>query len=231
MTILLTTLAAALVVALVLLRPQPASAHCDTLDGPTATDGQTALETGNINYALKWIDPEGEDELRRVFEKSLKVRTLGDEARELADQYFLETLVRIHRAGEGAGFEGLKPHGVPIDERVAAADRSIEVGSVDPLVPLVPAEQLPELERRLARVLAAKDYDVDDLAAGRAYIEAYVHFFKYAEGHDHDEHGHGEHGHDPHAHAHGESGHGAHEPGPHGRGHVGHGHVEHRREH
>jgi hypothetical protein len=60
LTILLTTLAAALAIALVLLRPQPASAHCDTLDGPTATDGQLALETGDLNHALKWIQPEGE---------------------------------------------------------------------------------------------------------------------------------------------------------------------------
>lgn len=171
--------------ALVVLRPQSASAHCDTMGGPTVQDGQRALETGNLNHALKWIEPEHENELRNIFEKSLAARELGSTAQEVADRWFLENLVRIHRAGEGAPFTGLRPEGTPIDERVAGADRCIEVGSLDPLTGLVPEEQLPELNRRLSEVLARKDHDPDDVAAGRAYIAAYVHFFKLAEGEDH----------------------------------------------
>ena len=195
MATLITVLLAAIGFALVLLRPQFASAHCDTMDGPTAKDGQAALESGNLNLALKWIQPEGEAEVRQAFDLARKVRVLGEDANVLADRFFLETLVRVHRAGEGAGFEGLKPHGVPIDEKVAAADKSIEIGSLEPLTGLVPEEKWAELERRFARVLEVQDYDVDDVEAGRRYIDAYVHFFKYAEGHDHEHHEHHEHRH------------------------------------
>ena len=98
----------AIVLVPILAFPQRAFAHCDTMDGPTARDGMRALETKNINYALKWILPEAEAELSSIFQLSLKVRQLNDDAKELADRYFLENLVRIHRAGEGS-FTGLLP--------------------------------------------------------------------------------------------------------------------------
>lgn len=176
-----------------LMAQKKAYAHCDTMDGPTAKDGMKALETNNINYALKWILPEYEEELKKIFELTLKVRKLSTEAEELADRYFLENLVRIHRAGEGAGFEGLKPHGVPIDEKVAAADKSIEIGNLLPLEQLVTHEEMHELEKRFEKVMLLKNFEVNDVEAGREYIEAYVSFFKFAEGEEH-EHGH-EHGH------------------------------------
>jgi hypothetical protein len=173
---------------MILVFPKKANAHCDTMDGPTAKDGIAALETKNLNYALKWISPDGEEELARIFQLSLKVRPLNSDAKELADRYFLENLVRIHRAGEGEPFTGLLPKGVPIDKKIAAADRCIEIGNISPLKGLAPDEELHELETRLGKALALKDFQVDDVEAGRKYIEAYVHFFKFAEGEEH--HGH-----------------------------------------
>jgi hypothetical protein len=181
--------------AVVLLKPLRASAHCDTMEGPTAQDGLRALETGNLALALRWVAPSDEEELREVFEKARTARDLGPAAREVADRWFVENLVRIHRSGEGAPFTGVQPYGAPVDERVAAADSAIASGDLAQLERLVPAERWAELRRRFATVLERKEYDATDVAAGRAYIEAYVSFFKYAEGEDH------EHGHD-HAHAH-----------------------------
>lgn len=198
MTLLMIIAAAIVVFAFVVLYPQQASAHCDTMDGPTAKDGKLALESENLNYALKWIEADGAEELRKIFDQSIKVRALGPDARDLADQYFLESLVRIHRAGEGAPFEGLKPSGVPVDEKISAADKSIETGDLAPLAKLMASELVPELEKRFVKVLKLKDYDSDDVDAGRAYVQAYVSFFKFAEGEDHD-HGH-HHGHGAHHH-------------------------------
>lgn len=190
--------------AIVLLRPVRASAHCDTMDGPTACDGLQALETKNPALALKWVTPSDEDELRQEFEQALAARELGAAAKEVADRWFIENLVRIHRAGEGAPYTGVQPHGVPVDEAVAAADSAIADGDLARLRGLVPPDRWPELERRFAVVLARKEYDVTDVDAGRAYIEAYVSFFKYAEGEDH-EHG------GPHAGHHHAAAHAAHQ--------------------
>lgn len=186
-------LAVALVAAtsVLLLHPRRVSAHCDTLDGPTARDGRTALETRNVNHALKWVAPEGEAELREIFDRAVAAAADGPIAREVAHRWFLENLVRIHRAGEGAAYTGLQPVGAPLPARVVAADLSVDLGTLEPLRGQVDDEEYPELERRFADVLARGGYDVDDLDAARAYIAAYVRFFKYAEGHDdhdHDEH-------------------------------------------
>lgn len=180
------------------LMPRKAIAHCDTMDGPTAIDGITALETGNINHAFKWIMPEFEHELQHIFELTMKVRVLSPEAKELADRYFLENLVRIHRAGEGAPFEGLLPSGTPIDEKVAAADKSIALGNLSPLEGMFTDEEMHVLQEKFAKAEALKDYDINNVAEARKYVEAYVTFFKLAEGKDHD---HGHHTHD-HGHSH-----------------------------
>ena len=186
-----------IVTLLAALRPVIVQAHCDTAEGPAVKDGRKALETGNINYALKWIPAEGEAELRDVFERAMRVRTLGAEAAELADRLVLETMVRIHRMGEGVGFTGIQPVGTQVDPVVKAADGAIAVGSDADLLPMVPQERRAELDKRFQAALAIRDFDVDDVAAARRYIAAYVSFFKYAEGEDHaHEHAHAGHSHE-----------------------------------
>lgn len=168
---------------------QPASAHCDTEDGPAVTDGRRALATGNINYALKWISAANEPAVRVAFARAAAAQATGRDGAELAAQDFLETLVRIHRAGEGASFEAIKPAGTDVPPQVVAADAALEAGSIAPLRGLVADERWAELEHRFTHAMEAKDYDVNDLPAARRYIAAYVSFFKYAEGEDH-EHAH-----------------------------------------
>jgi hypothetical protein len=165
---------------------QPASAHCDTEDGPAVIDGRRALATGNVNYALKWISAEGEADVRDAFERAVAARADGPDEGQRAESQFLEKLVRIHRAEEGAGFDGIKPTGTQLAPQVVAADAALEAGSIAPLRGLIPADRWAELDRRFADALAKKNYDVDDLPAARDYIAAYVGFFKYAEGEEHD---------------------------------------------
>jgi nucleoid-associated protein YgaU len=190
---LVTTFAAAIVaVGIMAVSPLTASAHCDTMDGPTVADGMKSLESGNVNYAMKWVQPDYTQELTDAFNLSLKVKDLSPEGKEIAEKYFYDTLVRIHRAGEGAPFDGVKPHGTPIDEKVLAADKSIEAGNLSPLDGMIEEEKAAELEERFEKVMALKDFDVNNVKEGREYIEAYVKFFKFAEGEE--EHAGGAHG-------------------------------------
>ena len=88
--------------------PGMALAHCDTLDGPVVAAARKALDTNNINLVLPWVQKKDEADIKSHFQKTVTVRKAGKEAKELADMYFFETLVRIHRAGEGAGYTGLR---------------------------------------------------------------------------------------------------------------------------
>ena len=120
--------------------PRAALAHCDTLDGPVVKEARAALDSKDVTPVLKWVRPDKEGEIREAFRHTLDVRALGAEARALADRFFFETLVRVHREGEGAPYTGLKPAGTAVDPAVAASDRALETGSVEPLVKLLTTE-------------------------------------------------------------------------------------------
>lgn len=157
-----------------------AQAHCDTLDGPVVSSARQALESGNLNPVLAWVRKQDEGEIRTAFQKTLAVRRVGDEAREIADRYFFETLVRMHRVGEGAAYTGLKPAGTT-EPPVAAADEAIASGRVQPLGTLISDRTQHGLRRHFDQVMARKRYDPNDVEAGRAYSNAYVEFVHYAD--------------------------------------------------
>ena len=91
-----------------LMQSQSASAHCDSVDGPVVAAAREALEANDVTRVQPHVKPETEAELMAAFEHTVSVRAHGGEAQDLADRYFFETAVRLHRAGEGARYTGLK---------------------------------------------------------------------------------------------------------------------------
>lgn len=160
--------------------PDFAVAHCDTLDGPVVTDAKKALEKGDATPVLTWIKKEHEEEITATFKKTLAVRKQGKEAKELADMYFFETLVRIHRAGEGAPYTGLKP-GEAVEPSVAEADKALETGSADNLIKYVTDAVAKGIRERFNRTKDAKKSADKSVESGREFVEAYVEFTHYVE--------------------------------------------------
>jgi hypothetical protein len=158
-------------------------AHCDTLDGPVVAAARKALTSGDVTPVLKWVADDDEQMIRSAFQKTLEVRQLGTQARDLADMYFFETLVRIHRAGEGAPYTGLKL-GPNIDPAVALADKALESGSVDKLVGVLTDATSKGIGERFRRALETRKHADESVTAGREFVEAYVIFTHYVEGLD-----------------------------------------------
>src|SRR5574341_2008187 len=156
-------------------------AHCDGLDGPVVKAAQKALETGNVNLVLIWVQQKDEAEIKRAFEQTLQVRKLSLEAQQLADMYFFETLVRVHRAGEGAPYTGLKPAGRDLGPAIPAGDKALETGAVEPLVKLLTDAVQEGLREQFKVVLSRKNFSKDNIEAGRESIEAYVEYIHYVE--------------------------------------------------
>ena len=94
--------------------------------------------------------------------------------------YFFETLVRMHRAGEGAAYTGLKPAGM-VEPPIAAADKAIETGKLQGLAKVIFDRTEKGLHGHFDQVMAKKAYNPNDVEAGRAYSSAYVEFTHYAE--------------------------------------------------
>jgi len=144
-------------------------------------EAKAALEKGDVTPVMKWVKKEYEQEIRAAFEQALVVRSKGPEAKELADTYFFETLVRLHRAGEGAPYTGLKSAG-QVEPPVAAADRAVADGSVDDLAKKIGEAAEKGVRERFERLMEAKKRRDENIEAGREYVEAYVTFVHYVEG-------------------------------------------------
>jgi len=156
-------------------------AHCDGMDGPVITAAKQALETGDVNPVLIWVSKKDESEIRSAFQKTLVVRKLNPEAKEFADMYFFETLVRIHRAGEGEPYTGIKPAGRDLGLAVPAADKAIADGKLEPLYKILMDKIHESLHEKFKEVMKKKDFKKNDVDAGREFVEAYVPFVHYVE--------------------------------------------------
>jgi hypothetical protein len=181
---------------------QSAQAHCDSIDGPVAKAALSALNTGNVHLVLPYAPAKAESEITAAFDRSMKVRALGPEAKALADRAFIETTVRLHRAGEGAAYTGLKPAGIDYGPAIPAAERATETGNLTQVKALLTEEVEHGLDVRLAHVVEAQKTAKErktakDVPAARERVSAELGFVTYVEalrqaahgvpGHEHNE--------------------------------------------
>ncbi|MBW6492345.1 MAG: hypothetical protein K0B15_14275, partial [Lentimicrobium sp.] len=108
----------------------PASAHCDSYDGPVIKDAARALETNNVNLILKWITDDQEQEIIPLFNKTYSLKDGDIEIYTIVEKHFFETLVRLHRETEGAPYTGLKPAGTT-KQIIQMTDKALAEGNVD----------------------------------------------------------------------------------------------------
>jgi len=166
-------------------------------------EAQAALERGDVIPTLKWVTIENEPEIRTAFAKAVTVRGNGAEAKELADQYFLETLVRLHRAGEGAPYTVITDE--PVEPIVAMADKSLNDGSAEEMIATLGDHLSDAIRAKFSTVVEARRHKDMSVEEGRKFVEAYVTYVHYVEGlnsaivsagahHDETEQGTAEHG-------------------------------------
>jgi len=157
-----------------------AQAHCDTLDGPVVEAGRRALDTGNPNLALIWVQKGDEAKSAMHSKHASTVRKAGGEAKVLADRYFFETLVRVHRAGEGAPFTGLKPAGKPEPAicrgRQGDRDRKARTGGQPRF-----GTRAQRAEQGSSTMCVEEEIQPERRGGGRAYVRAYVEYVHYVE--------------------------------------------------
>lgn len=146
------------------------------MDGPVVKDAKIALQNKDVTPVLKWVKKDNEKEIKEAFDKTLAEITKNPKGKEVAEMKFFSEVVRIHRAGEGASLEGLKPAG-EVEPIVKVADEAIEKGSIDELNKKI----IAGTEERFNRVIATVKHKDESVEAGREYIEAYVDFMHYVE--------------------------------------------------
>src|SRR5512141_1888525 len=172
---------AALIIILMLTTASNALAHCDTLDGPVIVLARQALAKGDVKIILPWVAADKEAEIRKAFDLTMAVRGKGEKEKELADMYFFETLVRIHREGEGAPYTGLKPAGLDLGPAIPAADQALESGNPGPLLKLMNEKIHAGIHKYYMEAKEKKAHAGESVEAGRAYVNAYVPYLHFVE--------------------------------------------------
>jgi len=172
---------AALVMILMLTTVNNALAHCDTLDGPVIVLARQALTKGDVKLILPWVAADKEAEIKKAFGLTMAVRGKGEKEKELADMYFFETLVRIHREGEGAPYTGLKPAGLDLGPAIPAADKALESGNPGPLLKLTNEKIHEGIHKYYMEAMEKKAHAGESVEAGRAYVQAYVPYLHFVE--------------------------------------------------
>lgn len=162
----------------------PAQAHCDSYDGPVIQDALKALEQNDVNLVMKWIDAEHEDEISSLFTKTVNLKGQDQEVYEIVEKHFLETLVRLHREGEGAPFTGLKPAG-SATHLVQMADASIAQNSIEGLLSKLTNHLEKDLSDKYQKVMELHKVKDNSAEQGRAYVAAYVDYTHTLEGIEH----------------------------------------------
>lgn len=167
-----------LFLALVWFSPQVLFAHCDTFAGPVLIEAQKAIEAGKVTPLLKWVKPDREEAIKKAFDEALKNRKTD---KKKADNAFFETLIRIHREGEGAPYTGIKPAGTELPPAIVAADKALETGSSKALIDLLVKDLTQKVEAKYNNALEKRKTVDKSVPEGREYVEAYVEYVHYVE--------------------------------------------------
>jgi len=164
-----------------LILPQATQAHCDTVNGPVAVAAREALAIENVDKVLIWVTAEQEGELEATYRQAMKVYRQGGDSKELAERYFMENAVRLHRLAEGMSYTGLKP-AQPHPEAIQTAEKALEIGELNPATDLLITDMREKASHLFKEAMEAKKHKDDSVAAGRKWVNAYVRYAIYIEG-------------------------------------------------
>jgi len=153
--------------------------HHDAVNAPDMKAAKMALETGNANYVLIWVPEESENKLKNLLEKTCCERSARKNMQNRAINWYFETVSRLHSANKGALYTCLKP--VEVDESpiVLKVESAIESGNFEKIISVIPNTHASDVRERFHHVMDKRNYDVNTIAAGRAYVSAFIDFMAY----------------------------------------------------
>ena len=146
--------------------------HCDSMDGPVVTAARRAIEARDVDLILPYVKKTSEAEVVAAFERTIRARNGNPTINEVAELYFYDTVVRVHRAGEGAPYTGLKPAGLPVGPVIPVAERAIETGDPTELIRLLTDKVGLEVGHRFSQVMESRRHSEESVDARRRYVEA-----------------------------------------------------------
>ena len=178
MKILSTTI---LILAVAALFPNISQAHCDRVNGPVAKAARKALKNKNFETVQIWVSEEQEKELLQSYNRALDVYQQDGKAGKLAERYFIENAVRLHRVAEGMPYTGVKP-AQSLPEDLKLAEKALESGNADKVIALLRNELAKRVQKYHKKAVTTAQKKNKNVEAGRQWVDAYVKYIIYVHG-------------------------------------------------
>ena len=155
--------------------------HCDTESGPVIKAAKQAIKTGNVNYILIWVQKDDSEKIIEVFNKTILNIKKDPTNQENYEKELFTTLLKVHREGEGAEFSGIKDDNTVL-KPIKMADSAIDDGSIKEVSKMVTNHIERVITEKFTELEHARQFDVNDVEAGREYVRKYVEFMHLIEG-------------------------------------------------
>jgi len=156
-------------------------AHCDTVNGPVVSDAKQALEKANADIVLKWVRQQDEEKIRKAFNETLEKRKQHPKDKGNIDMSFYEEVVKLHRAGEGVEYSGIKTGEIKINPITEIADTALAKSDAGELIKMFPESARADIQSDFDEVMKKKKHMNENIAAGREYVASYVKFMHHIE--------------------------------------------------
>ena len=151
----------------------------DITKGLVMDAAKMALDTGNVNYVLIWVPEASENKLKNLFDKTVCEHRDRKDVQDIALDWYFETVSRLHRSRKRVLYTFMKPDGLDESQIFQKVERAIEIGDVEELIGDIPYTKEGDLRQRFRHVMDKRNYDVNNIAAGRAYVSAFIDFIIY----------------------------------------------------
>jgi hypothetical protein len=153
--------------------------HCKTRNGPAVRAAVRALETGNVNYVLIWVPEEAEKKLKNLFEKTYCEYKVRKDGAHVTIDWYLKTVNRLHKLGENRQNTGITTAGLNESPFILIVENAIETEDPKEAIRVISEAREDDIRYHFHQVLDKKNYDVNNISAGRAFVTAFTDFIVY----------------------------------------------------
>jgi hypothetical protein len=148
-------------------------------NGPVIRAAKMAMETGNASYILIWLPKEAENTLKNLLERTYcENRTRKNTQNHSIDWYF-KSVNRLHSRYGWPDYPGMKFKETDEETIALMVERAFESGNFEEINSIIPLNHSGDARERFHKVMMKRNYSVDDIAAGRVYVSAFIAFIVY----------------------------------------------------
>lgn len=148
-------------------------------NGPGMDAAKKALETGKAHHILIWIPEELKSTLKNFLEKACCERNTRKNVHGHAVDWHFQTIHRLQSLYYG-------PHNLNITTKepeekaiILLVERACEGGNFEEITTVIPDTPTGDMPQRFNDVMKKKNYDVENIAAGRVYVSAFTDFIVF----------------------------------------------------